>query len=221
MSGTEPGPTRLIVVRHGESNVTVERRLGGMEACSGLSPLGRQQAERLRDRFAAGHEPVIDEVWASPLPRAYETAEIVNEAIGLDIQVDPEFEEFRPGAVDGWLFEDYVAEYGRPDELADPYRYIAEGGDSRASFFLRIGEATERLVAGREGKSIALFCHGGVVDVIFRRLLAIQSETPFQLHTINTSVNEFVTTAHGPPRRWRLARYNDAAHLSGLPAATN
>lgn len=217
----EAAPTRLIVVRHGESNVTVERRLGGMEACTGLSPLGRQQAERLRDRFAAGFEPAVDEVWASPLPRAYETAEIVNEAIGLDIQVDPEFEEFRPGAVDGWLFEDYIAEYGRPDELADPYRYIAEGGDSRASFFLRIGEAVDRLVATREGTSIALFCHGGVVDVIFRRLLSIQSETPFQLHTLNTSVNEFVTTAHGPPRRWRLARYNDSSHLNGLPAATN
>ncbi len=214
-------PTRLIVVRHGESNVTVERRLGGMAACTGLSALGRQQAQRLRDRIAAGHQPSIDQVWASPLPRAYETAEIVNEAIGCEIQVDPDFEEFRPGAVDGWLFEDYVAEYGRPDELADPYRYIAEGGDSRASFFLRVGEAVDRLVATNQGASLALFCHGGVVDVIFRRLLAIQSETPFQLHTVNTSINEFVTTSHGPPRRWRLARYNDAAHLDGLPAATN
>ncbi|MEM7094094.1 MAG: histidine phosphatase family protein [Actinomycetota bacterium] len=213
-------PTRLILVRHGESNVTVEGRFGGEQACTGLSPLGRQQAERLRDRFAAGQEPAVDEVWSSQLPRAYETAEIVNAAIGHPVQIDPGLEEFRPGAVDGMRFADYVEQYGRPDQLADPYRYVAEGGDSRASFFLRIGETFDHLLSERSGRSIAVFCHGGVVDAVFRQLLGIAGEAPFQLHTANTAITEFVTTDHGPPRRWRLVRYNDSAHLAGLPAAT-
>ena len=73
---SEAAPTRLIVVRHGESNVTVERNWHG--GLHWAEPLGRQQAERLRDRFAAGFEPDIDEV-GEPASRAYETAEIVNE----------------------------------------------------------------------------------------------------------------------------------------------
>ena len=43
--------TRLILIRHGESNVTVERILGGEKSCTGLSDLGRAQACALRDRL--------------------------------------------------------------------------------------------------------------------------------------------------------------------------
>lgn len=212
--------TRLILVRHGESNVTVQGVFGGMKSCTGLSPLGRDQASRLRDRFAAGSEPAIDEVWSSQMPRARETAEIVNEAIGLDIQIDPDLEEFRPGVVDGMAYSDFIDQHGMPDQMAEPYRPIADEGDSRATFFLRVGEAVDRLATERAGRTLLVFCHGGVVDVAFRRLLGLQSEQPFQLHTINTSVTEFITTAHAPRRQWRLGRYNDSAHLAGLPAAT-
>ena len=216
----EATATRLLVIRHGESNATVEGFLGGVDTCTGLSDLGRRQAERLRDRFRAGHEPAIDEVWASAVPRAIETAEIVNQTLDLELQIDNEFEEFRPGSADGMKFAEYVATHGMPDQMAEPYRRLAEGGDSRATFFLRVGEATDRLVAKRAGRTIALFCHGGVVDVIFRRLLGLHSEAPFELHTTNTSITEFVTVRHDPPRRWRLARYDDRAHLAGLPDAT-
>ena len=45
-------PTRLILIRHGESRTTVDRVIGGPRTCSGLSDLGRRQTERLRDRLA-------------------------------------------------------------------------------------------------------------------------------------------------------------------------
>lgn len=217
---TETPETRLILVRHGESNVTVQGVFGGMKSCTGLSPLGQEQAARLRDRFAAGAESSIDEVWSSQMPRAMETAAIVNEAIGLDVQIDPGLEEFRPGVVDGMAYTAYLEEYGMPDQMADPYREIAQDGDSRATFFLRVGAALDRLATERAGRNVLVFCHGGVVDVAFRNLLGLHSEAPFQLHTINTSVTEFITTSHEPKRQWRLGRYNDAAHLAGLPAST-
>lgn len=214
-------PTRLLVVRHGESNVTVQRQIGGPRTCTGLSDLGRQQAQRLRDRMAAGELPVVDELWASTMPRALETAEIVNETLDLELQIERDFEEFRPGEADGMLFAEYIEHYGMIDQMAEPYKELAPGGESRASFFLRVGKAFEDLVSSRAGKTIMVVCHGGVVDVVFRRLLSLHSEAPFQLWTTNTSVSEFITTSHGPPRQWRLARYNDATHLQGLPDATN
>jgi len=221
VSESQARPTRLILIRHGESNVTVQRVIGGPKTCSGLSDLGRQQAARLRDRVANGELPPIDELWASTMPRARETAEIVNEALGLQLQINGEFEEFRPGEADGVLFADYIDTYGNIDQMGEPYRLLAPGGESRATFFLRVGQAFDELVASRAGKTIMVVCHGGVVDVVFRRLLAVHSEAPFQLWTTNTSVTEFITTDHGPPRQWRLARYNDSAHLHGLPEATN
>ena len=214
-------PTRLILVRHGESNVTVNRQIGGPLTCSGLSELGKQQAARLRDRANTGDMPKIDELWSSTMPRAIETAEIVNQALGLELQIEQEFEEFRPGEADGMSFADYVERYGMPDQMAEPYRELSPGGESRASFFLRVGQAFDSLIESRAGKSIMVVCHGGVVDAVFRQLLKIDSQTAFQLWTTNTSLTEFITTSHGPPRQWRLARYNDAAHLHGLPDATN
>src|SRR3981081_2005764 len=43
--------TKIILVRHGESNVTVSQVVGGERTCTGLSELGVRQAERLRDRL--------------------------------------------------------------------------------------------------------------------------------------------------------------------------
>ena len=44
--------TRLVLVRHAESMATVRRIVGGPRSCTGLSELGRRQAEALRDRLA-------------------------------------------------------------------------------------------------------------------------------------------------------------------------
>lgn len=62
--------TRVILVRHGESQVSVERLVGGPRSCVGLSDLGRLQAERLRDRWSKHPEMEADVVYASQYPRA-------------------------------------------------------------------------------------------------------------------------------------------------------
>jgi len=40
----------------------------------------------------------------------------------------------------------------------------------------------------------------------------------FEIHTKNTSITEFVIVR---PGRWRVVRYNDAAHTADLPVSTN
>jgi len=213
-------PTRLTFVRHGESNVTVQRMIGGMMTCTGLSELGLEQANRLRDRYDAGHEPAVDALWSSDMPRALETAQAVNQALDLPLNVSPEFQEFRPGEADGMLFDEYIEQHGPVDQMAHPYRELAPGGESRASFFLRVGVALEQLIADNVGQSVMVVCHGGVVDVAVRTLLRIQPENRFYLSTINTSLTELSTTETEPLRHWQLVRYNDSAHLAGLPADT-
>ena len=82
--------TRLIFVRHGESQVTVNRVVGGPRSCIGLSDLGRRQAANLRDRWTQNSEFTPDLVISSAYPRAKETAEIVLPAFaGRSIEVIP------------------------------------------------------------------------------------------------------------------------------------
>lgn len=219
MSDEEFTPTRVVLVRHGESNTTVARVLGGPRTCSGLSPLGLRQAERLRDRIAeAGELSEATVLYSSEYPRAIETAEIVAPALGLETRTDVRFGEHDPGPeCDGLTFQGFVDRYGMPDWHGDAHGERFPGGETLATFQHRVGEVLSEVVGANAGGTIVVSCHGGVVDAAFRYFLRLPQVGGFELHTVNTSLTEFVQVR---PGRWRLARYNDAAHLAGLPKET-
>jgi probable phosphoglycerate mutase len=218
LDGEEFAPTRLILVRHGESNVTVRRVIGGPRTCDGLSDLGRQQAQRLRDRLLATGELQATALFASAYPRAIETAEIIAPALKVPVTVEAGFGEHDPGPdCDGLTFGAFVERYGMPDWEGDPHAVTFPGGETVAEFQLRVGATVSRVVHEHAGGAIVVACHGGVVDAAFRALLRLPALGGFELQTSNTSITELVTTRRA---RWRLVRYNDAAHLDGLPAET-
>ena len=215
--------TRLVCVRHGESIVTVNRVIGGHRTCSGLSPLGRQQAERLRDRWAANVEFEADVLLASHYPRAIETAEIVAPSLGgLSVIRDDGFGEHDPGPdCDGLSYKEYMDRYDIGPEAwdsGDPFATTFPGGETVASFQYRVGSAVRRIVDMYEGKTVVVACHGGVVDAVLRLALKAPGMGAFQIHTLNTSITELLLVK---PNMWRLIRYNDTSHLAGLPASTN
>lgn len=211
---------RLVLIRHGESNVTVDRKIGGFRTCSGLSPLGRQQAERLRERLEETNELRADVLIASNFARAIETAEILAPGLcDIAVQVDPGFGEHDPGPdIDGMTFDEYVSRFGTPNWNGDPHQDIFPGGETTAEFHSRVEDALTRVVQRHRDKTIVISCHGGVVDAAFRLLLKTVRTGSFELHTLNTSLTEFQPAASG--EAWKLTRYNDTAHLAGLPAGT-
>lgn len=213
----EVHPTTLVLIRHGESNVTVNRVIGGFRTCTGLSPLGQQQAERLRQRLTGTAELATDVLIASNFQRAIETAEILAGSFAdLEVEIDADFGEHDPGPeIDGMSFVSYVERFGSPDWSGDPHQDVFPGGETAAQFHLRVGAAISRTVRERAGRTIVVVCHGGVIDAAFRHLLRAAPTGSFELQTLNTSITEF---RQAPSGLWRLTRYNDAAHLSGLPA---
>lgn len=210
--------TTLVLVRHGESNVTVNRVIGGYRTCSGLSELGHQQAARLRERITATGELAADVLISSNFPRAIETAQAIAPAFGdLAIEIEPGFGEHDPGPdIDGMTFDGYVERFGSPD-WTDPHAEVFPGGETIAAFHTRVGEALADTLETHRGACIVIACHGGVIDATFRHLLRAPITGAFELHTLNTSITEFVAAEHSA---WRLRRYNDVAHLQGLPPET-
>jgi broad specificity phosphatase PhoE len=218
-------PTRLVLVRHGESQVTVDRVIGGYRTCSGLSELGREQSGRLRDRLQSTGELEGGVLIASNFARALETAKIFGPAMGSAEPIEiAGFGEHDPGPdLDGATFAAYVEQFGSPNFGGDPHFDVFPGGETVAAFHLRVGSAMSQVLDEQAGKLIVVSCHGGVVDAIFRQLLRTAPTGIFDLWTTNTSITEFVLSSDSAARdqRWRLVRYNDAAHLAGLPRATN
>lgn len=211
-------PTTLVLIRHGESNVTVNRVIGGHRTCSGLSGLGRRQAERLRDRLLTTGELVPDVLISSNFARAIETAEVIAPAFGdVPVEIMAGFGEHDPGPdIDGMTFAAYVEKFGSPDWL-DPHDEIFPGGETIAAFHDRVIATVDRVVDSYRGCTVVVSCHGGVIDAVFRNLLGTASTGVFELAAANTSITGFSSLATGG---WRLTRYNDRAHLEGLPEMT-
>lgn len=220
MATEAPPPTRIALIRHGESNVTVDRVIGGARTCTGLSELGRRQSERLRDRLVRTGELRAHRLVSSNFARAAETADIIAPSIVADALVDrlDGFGEHDPGPdIDGMTFDAYVERFGTPEWDGDPHTVIFPGGETTFEFHQRVRGVLDELVARHMGETVVVACHGGVVDAVFRTLLGFPMTGGFELHTLNTSITEFTSTTSG---QWRVVRYNDAAHLEGLPAST-
>ena len=212
--------TRIVLVRHGESKVTVDRVVGGPRSCRGLSDLGRVQAATLRDRWSANREFRPEVVISSAYPRARETAEILLPAFDRSgIEIVPEFGEHDPGPeCDGLTYDEFTRRFGNPDWENDPYGVTFPGGETIADFQIRIGKAVRTLMDDIGGGTALVVCHGGVIDTVLRQALRTAGTGIFEIHTKNTSITELEVVR---PGRWKVVRYNDAAHLAGLPEMTN
>ena len=210
------GVTRLVLIRHGESQATVNGVVAGERGCTGLSKLGRRQAEALRYRLATTGELAADVLVASTLPRAIETAELIAPALGItDIEQVHELCELQPGECDAITWEEYDQRYG-VDMKANPYTPIAPGGESLAEFNVRVGKALIGLADRYDGLCVVVACHGGVVMSSMVSFLGLPAQRPVivELPVTNTSITEWQRPAGSP--QWRLLRYNDAAHLAHL-----
>ncbi len=219
MAMPPPVVTRLYLIRHGESFPNIQPIVGGMRGDAGLTPLGVAQAQALYERLARTGEIQPDVLIASTLPRARQTAEIIAPALGVPIVFDDGVHELRPGEADGMPIGEYKALYGIPDFSTNPYQPLSPGGESWASFTLRVGENLQRITTEHAGKTIVIVCHGGVIDTSFLLFMRMPAQVipAIEFATHNTSVTlweRHQRTDRTP--RWRLVKYNDDTHLQQL-----
>lgn len=225
MSSDLSQPSRLTLIRHGESNVTVNRVIGGRRTCSGLSDLGRRQSGAFSERVSATRELVPDVLLASDFPRAIETAEIIRRSLGpavAEVPIDEwrDFGEHDPGPdIDGMTFRAYVEKFGSPDWTGDPDAIIFPGGETLRQFHARVECGLDEVRRRFAGKHVAIACHGGVIDAVTRSFCGLDITGGPDFRARNTSITEFVAPT-APGWGWRVARFNDAAHLAGLPPST-
>jgi probable phosphoglycerate mutase len=170
----------------------------------------------------SSQEFTADVLFASQYPRAIETADIVAPSLGgPEVLRDDGFGEHDPGPeCDGLTYKQYMALYDIGPaawDAADPFATTFPGGETVAAFQFRVGSALRRTLDQYEGQTVVVVCHGGVVDAILRLALKAPGMGGFEIHTLNTSITELLLVKSNT---WRLIRYNDTAHLAGLPAQT-
>jgi probable phosphoglycerate mutase len=208
--------THLVLVRHGEAQCNAREIIGGHRGCTGLSPLGVVQAEALRDRWeATGEMRQATALYASVLPRAIQTAEIIAPAVGpLELTTDCDLCEMHPGESDGMTWQEFASRYPRPDFAAEPDRPLSPGGETWSAFQRRVDAILRTLADRHPGETVVVACHGGVVNASLVALMGARESARLELRTHNTSITEW----EREDGTWRLLRYNDSAHLATVPA---
>lgn len=205
--------TRIVLIRHGESQAQVQGFVSGHSTCTGLSDEGRHQAERLRDRLlASGELAGVDAVATSILPRAQETAQILLPALGVDA---PEATcglcELHPGDAEGLFWRDISPQFPKTDDPHDPFLRRYPGMETWAEMYSRAGEQLLKTAAAHPGGRVVVVAHGGTIGASFVSLgrLPMSRGIEFVLATVNTSLTEWELSDGA----WTLIRFNDASHI--------
>ncbi len=214
-------PTRLVLVRHGESAAQAGGFLAGHDACTGLSERGRQQAQALAERLAAGELGSVSALYASEMTRAVETASIIGPALGhREPRIDCGVCELHPGDADGLSWAEIDERWPRdPEAGSDPDWLRIANAESWSGMRERVASALDRIADDHRGETVVIACHGGVVAHAMMHHLAIAPDAEVAwLVATNTSMTEFVlddSLSDWRRGRWGVIRFNDAAHLTG------
>jgi broad specificity phosphatase PhoE len=204
---------RLIFVRHGETpwNVTLQYQGQGNVP---LNERGQEQARRAAARLARYE---VAALYSSDIVRAWQTAEIVGEALRLAPQAMPELREIDVGQWEGLTpeelyrrFPDHMAEYKR-----DPARTVRLGGESYAQLQERALLALTRLQEShRQGETVVAISHGGTIRALLCHVIGLDLGLFGRMWLDNGSLTEFRLGRNG----WRLMRLNDNAHVEDMVA---
>jgi broad specificity phosphatase PhoE len=185
----------LLLARHGESEWIVRGDEAGFN--SPLTNRGRRQARLLGRWLAANHE--IDVIYASPLIRARETAEIVAAELDLPVTLDDDLREFE---VRYWSEnEGDVPPYINGSDVAPAYL-----PESYLPFKARVQEAARRILEAHPKDTVLVVAHGGTVGTIIRCVLGVHN---FGVQTDPTGLHHL----HWLGSRWMIGFLNRVDHL--------
>lgn len=219
MTDSGMGPTRVVLIRHGESASNAGGWLSGQDTCGGLTDLGVAQAEALRDRLAVDPAMRPDRVVVSTMRRAVHTAEIAAGPTGLAVEQFSDLMERTSGEAEGLTIAEYTAKYGKAP-WTDWSNPLSPGGESGVDFSTRVTSAINRVAEEGRGRTTWVVCHGGVIMVTaIARWHGAVAVPPSDLSTIplaspmNSSISEWTVE---PAGGWRMTRYNDHTHLVGV-----
>jgi probable phosphoglycerate mutase len=199
---------RLLLVRHGETAFTAERRYSGRGDVP-LTERGLAQADAVARRLAAIGRP-IDAVVTSPLERCVRTAEIV--AAGAPIVVDQDLIECDFGDWEGLTFADVRSRW--PDQVAGWLASTAAappGGEALDAVAARVERAVARLRTNQPSGVVVLVSHVSPIKLVLRD--ALDAGAGF-LHRCHLDPAGLSTVDFWPDGAVSVRGVNDVAHLS-------
>jgi probable phosphoglycerate mutase len=204
---TASGRTCLCLVRHGETDWNAGKRIQGQIDIP-LSELGHAQA---RATAHALRDAGFTAIYSSDLIRARQTAEAAARLARLPVLLDPGMRERHYGLFQGLNYAEcetrFPADYAR--HKARDVRFVPAGGESLIEFAGRLAQAFDAIVRRHAGERVAVFTHGGVLDIAHRQASGKPLTTARDFTIPNCGLNWIEVEAGC----WTLLSWAERAHL--------
>lgn len=150
---------KVYYVRHGQTDWNLARRMQGGGTEKDLNETGLKQAKETRKELENVNYDIIIR---SPMHRAEQTAEIINQGRNVPIIVDERMRERKLGELEGHPITDEMESRIWNYELNAPIN----GGESLHEFEKRILDFLEDIKQKYKDKTVLIVAHGGVAKVI-------------------------------------------------------
>ena len=207
--------TRIFLVRHGATVLSAEDRFAGATDVE-LSDEGREQVRRLADRLSGEK---IAAIYASPLGRTVETAQILAEPHGIEVQRRDGLREISHGRWEQMTRKE--VENAFPEEAdsweKDPYTFAPMGGESGLAVTARSLPVLMDIVRAHLRSNVMVVSHKATIRLLLSSLLGFDprryrdnlDQNPAALNIVDfrNAVNA------------RLTLFNDTSHYSAAGLA--
>ncbi|AFU59483.1 putative 2,3-bisphosphoglycerate-dependent phosphoglycerate mutase [Candidatus Nitrososphaera gargensis Ga9.2] len=178
----------VIFMRHGQAENNVSRILVGRHIESHLTSQGRQQ---VADAAKQLKSIPIDKIYASPVIRAVETAQIVCETLGMDYEIDERLYEIELGKLVGMNYEEVTTKYGdlflrfyaEHDPVLDSF-----GVEPFSAVKQRVKNLLDDVLKKYEDSNVLMVTHLDPIKAALATLLDLKPEALYRWHIRNASL---------------------------------
>lgn len=177
--------TTFLLVRHGQTDWNLERRVQG-HADRPLNETGRAQAHALADELDG---TTIDAVYSSDLARALETARILGRRLGLPVAVTPDLREKHFGTWEGLTDQEVLSRF--PHAREGPWG----DGETTDEMTERVVAGLRRIAAAHPGGQVLVVAHGGPLRALLRHSEADHDGPIENCHVVRIRLEDGVLRA--------------------------
>ncbi|MEJ5998522.1 bifunctional RNase H/acid phosphatase [Corynebacterium sp. H130] len=207
-TGAVTRPLRLLLLRHGETSMSVAKQYSGTSDPA-LTPRGEQMAQQAAARIASVGG--IDAIVCSPLGRARQTAQYCADALGMKVDVMDELAELDFGLWEGKTFAEVISADPELHQnwLADT-SVSAPGGESVQAVNRRVKKALESLKEQYPAGNVLVVSHVTPIKLLLRAALDAPTSVVNKIHLDLASLSIAEFYADGPTT---IKLVNDTAHI--------
>ncbi len=195
--GTEHTNT-IYLVRHGENKANITKEFSYKLVDYPLTAKGILQARQTAEYFTDKH---IDEIYASPLKRALETAHIIAQRLELAVITTEEFREVNVGSLEG--------QKPNAENWATHNKIVEDWYNGHFTSMFPDGENFLMLIVG----------HGGIFSAAIRDICRnVDEETVLPKNMHNCAITEIELTTTEQTVSGEIKNWAYHGHLSGKAA---